>query len=140
MFQSLFCGFKTGTMRRLPYFGYTALLFTIAILLIVVLRILSSPGLEIIRFIAIIPIIVLEFAILYSSVVMSAKRLRNIGIERAKLYSLLILGGAIFMEIIIAFFHEHAVALTAIYYTLCLIIEIFLIFTPENYIKGSRAK
>lgn len=140
MFQSLFCGFKTGTMQRLPYFGYTALLFTIAILLIVVLRILSSPGLEVVRFIAIIPIILLEFAILYSSVVLSAKRLRNIGIERAKLYSLLILGGAIFMEIIIAFFHEHAVALTAIYYTLCLIIEIFLIFTPENYMKRSQSK
>lgn len=140
MFQSLFCDFKTGSMRRLPYLGYTVFLLVIAILLVLVIHILSSPGLDIIRGIAIIPIIIIMFAILYSSVVISAKRLRHIGIERARLYSILILGGSFLMEIIIRFSDQNAPMLTAIYYTTVFIVQGFLIFTPENFMNRFKKK
>lgn len=140
MFRSLFCDFKTGTMRRLPYLGYTAFLFIIAILLVLAIRILSSPGLDIIRDILIIPIIITFFTVLYSSTVITAKRLRHIGVERARLYSLLILAGSFLMETIIRFSDQNALMLTAMYYTAIFIVQGFLVFAPENFMNRFKEK
>ncbi len=149
LLKTMFCGLKTGSMGRLAYSGYNAFLFVIAIVLgclflfggIAILAYLNlSVSMLIIGGGA---YVIVSALVLYASIVVTIKRMRNIGFKRPILYFFALIIMAVLMVTLIEYVDVTGpvilgTVLNVLYTLFYVFVQLFLFLAPEGYIGNQK--
>lgn len=147
--KTMFCGIKSGSMGRLPYLGYSVFLFTLMLVLGCLLvfggvALLTYLDLSVAMIVIVVSLyVVVSTAGLYASIVLTIKRMRNIGFQKPFLYFVCTIVLALLMVMLIEYLELEGpiilyTVLNVLYMVFFALVQLFLFIAPEGYV-GKKA-
>lgn len=148
--KSMFGDLRTGSLRRLPYLGYSVFLF---VLMLVLGGLLIFGGVALLAWLNLsmtMMIIIGSFyvvvscAALYASIILTIKRMRNIGFQKPILYFIVFFILALLMSMLIEYLEITGPVflyylLSAFYVIFYISIQLFLYIAPESYVRKKHS-
>lgn len=149
LLKTMFCGLKTGSMRRLPYLGYSVFLYVLLLVLACIFFFVGIAALAYLdlNMVAIVIgvglYVIVSSASLYASIVLTIKRIRNIGFQKPISTFILLVASAVLMVMLIEYLELAGLAIlywamNGLYMIFYVAVQLFLFLAPEGCIGKSK--